>query len=60
MNEHESDDGRLHCPHCGWSTQLANKYERHMRKKHADVNSNAVNEALLVVGRTDEPDTEEE
>lgn len=29
-------DERLHCPYCKWSTQLANKFERHLEKKHAE------------------------
>jgi DNA-directed RNA polymerase subunit M/transcription elongation factor TFIIS len=27
-------DGRYHCSQCGYSTQLANKYARHLLKKH--------------------------
>lgn len=35
MVERESDS-RLHCPYCTWSTQLPNKFERHLQKKHRD------------------------
>lgn len=29
-------DERLQCPYCAWSTQLLNKFERHLEKKHGD------------------------
>lgn len=29
-----ANDGKYHCPHCNYSTQLINKFERHLKKKH--------------------------
>ena len=54
-------DGRYYCPYCGWSTQLHNKFERHLEKKHGgEIDGDAVSEMLLVVNPHVVPDTDEE
>lgn len=30
------DDGRYHCPHCDYDTQLVGKVAAHLRKKHGE------------------------
>lgn len=60
LNEYLQDDGRFHCPDCKWSTQLANKFERHLEKKHGGgIEPDAVRETFAAVVVDDAPAEEE-
>lgn len=43
-----SDNGRWDCPFCDYTTQLANKAQRHLTKKHG-VSAAAIHEVDTVV-----------
>ena len=57
MEQFMSEDGRYHCPFCGASTQLPNKFERHLQKKHGVNNEDMVR--VLIELDTAAPDEEE-
>ncbi|MCB0072830.1 MAG: hypothetical protein KDE20_15270 [Caldilineaceae bacterium] len=31
-----ASDGRYHCPHCAYDTQLINRMAAHLRKRHGE------------------------
>lgn len=53
-------DGRLHCPHCAYDTQLTQRMAAHLRKKHGETWEIVTSLVLTTVQPAPEPATAED